>query len=125
MASVAGTWGIPEESAYVTSKHGMIGFMDVIANETRETGIVCSCLMPGGIDTPVRQRRSIVLPLLSPSLRQRLSLRGLPMSKDSTFHCGLSIFISGGTRATRTPAPTPPRTAIGTMPRADLARPNI
>eukprot|EP00931_Biecheleriopsis_adriatica_P008136 TRINITY_DN109366_c0_g1_i1.p1 TRINITY_DN109366_c0_g1~~TRINITY_DN109366_c0_g1_i1.p1 ORF type:complete len:260 (-),score=52.36 TRINITY_DN109366_c0_g1_i1:185-964(-) len=52
IASVAGTWGIPNESCYVASKHGMVGFMDTIANETRSTGIVVSTICPGGIDTP-------------------------------------------------------------------------
>merc|ERR1711972_938330 len=52
VASVAGTWGIPNESCYVASKHGMVGFMDTIANETRSTGVVVSTLCPGGIDTP-------------------------------------------------------------------------
>ena len=52
LASVAGTWGIPQESCYVASKHGMVGFMDSIANETRGTGICCSTICPGGIDTP-------------------------------------------------------------------------
>lgn len=52
IASVAGTWGIPTESCYVASKHGMVGFMDVIANETRDTNICVSTLCPGGIDTP-------------------------------------------------------------------------
>lgn len=52
IASVAGTWGIPNEAAYVASKHGMVGFMDVIANETRSSGVTVSTLCPGGIDTP-------------------------------------------------------------------------
>nr|ACJ13442.1 ketoacyl-reductase like protein [Karlodinium veneficum] len=52
IASVAGTWGIPNESCYVASKHGMVGFMDTLANETRSTGVVVSTICPGGIDTP-------------------------------------------------------------------------
>ena len=52
IASVAGTWGIPNESCYVASKHGMVGFMDSIANETRSTKVCTSTICPGGIDTP-------------------------------------------------------------------------
>lgn len=52
IASVAGTWGIPHESCYVASKHGMVGFMDSLANETRKTSVVVSTICPGGIDTP-------------------------------------------------------------------------
>uniref|UniRef100_A0A7S4S1A3 Ketoreductase domain-containing protein n=1 Tax=Alexandrium monilatum TaxID=311494 RepID=A0A7S4S1A3_9DINO len=52
VASVAGTWGIPNESCYVASKHGMVGFLDTVANETRSTGICVSTICPGGIDTP-------------------------------------------------------------------------
>ena len=56
IASVAGTHGIPTESCYVASKHGMVGFMDVIANETRNTDICVSTICPGGIDTPWWQK---------------------------------------------------------------------
>mmetsp|Transcript_100049 Transcript_100049/g.173668 ORF Transcript_100049/g.173668 Transcript_100049/m.173668 type:complete len:259 (+) Transcript_100049:61-837(+) len=52
IASVAGLHGIPTESCYVASKHGMIGFLDTIALETRDTGICVSTICPGGIDTP-------------------------------------------------------------------------
>jgi len=52
IASVAGTWGIPTESCYVASKHGMVGFLDTIANETRSTNVCVTTLCPGGIDTP-------------------------------------------------------------------------
>ena len=52
IASVAGTWGIPNESCYVASKHGMVGFLDTVANETRSTGVCVSTICPGGIDTP-------------------------------------------------------------------------
>lgn len=52
IASVAGLRGIPNESLYVASKHGMVGFLDTIANETRSTGVVVSTICPGGIDTP-------------------------------------------------------------------------
>ena len=52
LASVAGTWGIPKESCYVASKHGMVGFLDTVANETRDTNICVSTICPGGIDTP-------------------------------------------------------------------------
>merc|ERR1711972_849615 len=52
IAPVAGTWGIPNESCYVASKHGMVGFMDTIANETRSTDVTVTTLCPGGIDTP-------------------------------------------------------------------------
>ena len=52
IASVAGTWGIPTEACYVASKHAMVGFMDSLANETRDTNLAVSTLCPGGIDTP-------------------------------------------------------------------------
>ena len=39
VASVAGTHGMVGQSVYCTSKHAMVGFMDSIANETRDTGV--------------------------------------------------------------------------------------
>eukprot|EP01043_Picozoa_sp_COSAG02_P042252 COSAG02_NODE_3576_length_6538_cov_3.358907_8_plen_271_part_00 len=52
IASVAGTHGIANQSIYCTSKHGMLGFMDTLADELNPTSIVCSTICPGGIDTP-------------------------------------------------------------------------
>mmetsp|Transcript_19012 Transcript_19012/g.36611 ORF Transcript_19012/g.36611 Transcript_19012/m.36611 type:complete len:298 (-) Transcript_19012:76-969(-) len=52
VASVAGTRGIANESCYVASKHGMVGFLDTIADETRNTDVCVTTLCPGGIDTP-------------------------------------------------------------------------
>lgn len=52
IASVAGTHGIANQSIYCTSKHGMLGFMDTLADELNSTSVVCSTICPGGIDTP-------------------------------------------------------------------------
>merc|ERR1711974_215991 len=52
VASVAGLRGISNESCYVASKHGMVGFLDTVAIETSDTGICVSTICPGGIDTP-------------------------------------------------------------------------
>eukprot|EP01044_Picomonas_judraskeda_P009039 COSAG03_NODE_1073_length_4898_cov_10.426339_3_plen_254_part_00 len=47
IASVAGTHGIANQSIYCTSKHGMLGFMDSLADELNPTSIVCSTICPG------------------------------------------------------------------------------
>jgi len=52
VSSVAGTRGIPNESCYVASKHGLNGFMDTLANDLQKTNVRVSTICPGGIDTP-------------------------------------------------------------------------
>ena len=51
VASVAGIHGIPGQAAYCTSKHGMIGFADALAQELQPHGIKVTTICPGGIDT--------------------------------------------------------------------------
>lgn len=54
--SVAGlpTWTVPGETVYAGSKHGLSGFADALAHELKGTGVLCTSLHPGGIDTPLQ-----------------------------------------------------------------------
>ena len=51
--SVAGTHGIPDQAVYCASKHGVVGFGDVIAQELIDRGIKVVTICPGGIRTPL------------------------------------------------------------------------
>lgn len=51
VASVHGQVGSANKSAYVASKHGVIGLTKVCALETAETGITANCICPGWVRT--------------------------------------------------------------------------
>jgi NAD(P)-dependent dehydrogenase (short-subunit alcohol dehydrogenase family) len=52
-ASVAGLAGLPETSAYVASKHGVVGITRTAALEYARQGIRINCVCPGYIRTPM------------------------------------------------------------------------
>ncbi len=53
IASVSGTHGLPTQAIYGASKHGVVGFSDVIGQEVKEHGVHVCAICPGGIDTPL------------------------------------------------------------------------
>jgi NAD(P)-dependent dehydrogenase (short-subunit alcohol dehydrogenase family) len=61
IGSVNSFLGFPTGSAYVTSKHGLIGLTSSVSAELAPRGIRVNLLCPGIIDTPMHQRlRGIV-----------------------------------------------------------------
>jgi len=53
VASVAAKRAIPGCAAYAASKHGVLGFSQVLAEELRAHGIRVGALVPGAVDTPL------------------------------------------------------------------------
>jgi 3-hydroxybutyrate dehydrogenase len=53
ISSAHGLVASPFKSAYVASKHGLIGLTKVTALETARDGITCNALCPGFIHTPI------------------------------------------------------------------------
>jgi 3-hydroxybutyrate dehydrogenase len=53
IASAHGLVGSPFKSAYVATKHGILGLTKVTALETAERGITCNAICPGYVYTPL------------------------------------------------------------------------
>jgi 3-hydroxybutyrate dehydrogenase len=53
VASAHGLVASPFKSAYVASKHGIVGLTKVTALETAENGITCNAICPGYVYTPL------------------------------------------------------------------------
>ena len=53
VASAHGLVASPFKSAYVTAKHGVVGFTKVTALEVAELGVTCNAICPGYVWTPL------------------------------------------------------------------------
>jgi len=57
IASAHGLVASPLKSAYVASKHGIVGLTKVIALETANDGITCNAVCPGYVLTPLVEKQ--------------------------------------------------------------------
>ncbi|MBK1618883.1 3-hydroxybutyrate dehydrogenase [Lamprobacter modestohalophilus] len=57
IASVHGQVASVDKSAYVASKHGIMGFTKAVALETATTGVTCNAICPGWVLTPLVQKQ--------------------------------------------------------------------
>ena len=55
IASAHGLVASPFKSAYVASKHGIVGFTKTVALEVAEAGVTCNAICPGYVETPLVQ----------------------------------------------------------------------
>jgi len=67
ISSVDGKKGLPKDAAYAASKFAVTGFMDVLRQELRGTGVYASTIFPERVDTPM------IATLRLPRVSQRLS----------------------------------------------------
>ena len=77
-ASAAGLVGFPFASAYVASKHGVVGLTKTAALEYAQQGIRVNCVCPGVIHTPMTERG-----LSNPERRARI-IASEPMGRVGT-----------------------------------------
>ena len=72
VTSVDGKKGLPPDGAYVASKFAATGFMDVLRQELRGTGVYASTILPGRVDTPMIE--TLDVPLASAKIsRERVA----------------------------------------------------
>jgi 3-hydroxybutyrate dehydrogenase len=57
IASAHGLVASGEKAAYVTAKHGIVGFTKVVAIETANAGVTCNAICPGWVLTPLVQKQ--------------------------------------------------------------------
>jgi len=57
IASAHGLVASAQKSAYVASKHGIVGLTKVTALETATTGVTCNAICPGWVLTPLVQKQ--------------------------------------------------------------------
>src|ERR1700692_1205053 len=61
IASVHGLVASVDKSAYLASKHGVVGFTKGVALETATSGITCNAICPGWGLTPLVQKQIAAL----------------------------------------------------------------
>ena len=71
VASTHGLVASPLKSAYVASKHGIVGFTKSVALETATTGVTCNAICPGWVLTPLVQKQ----------IDSRAEREGIPIEK--------------------------------------------
>lgn len=57
ISSIHGKVASPFKSAYISAKHGVLGFSKVVAKETGEFGITINSICPGFVDTPLMRNQ--------------------------------------------------------------------
>jgi 3-oxoacyl-[acyl-carrier protein] reductase len=65
VASISGTLGTPEATAYNASKWGLIGFTKSLAEELRADGVQVMAVSPGSVDTAML-RKTPFAPAMTP-----------------------------------------------------------
>ena len=71
VASTHGLVASPQKSAYVASKHAIVGFTKSIALETATTGVTSNAICPGWVLTPLVQKQ----------IDARAEREGIPVEK--------------------------------------------
>jgi NAD(P)-dependent dehydrogenase (short-subunit alcohol dehydrogenase family) len=107
-ASVAGLVGAGALSAYVASKHGVVGLTRSAAIEYAKTGIRVNAVCPGVIDTPMVDRLSAEMPSLREALVAMKPMRRLGRPEEvaeavvwlcsdaASFVTGHALAVDGG-----------------------------
>jgi NAD(P)-dependent dehydrogenase (short-subunit alcohol dehydrogenase family) len=111
VGSVQSVGAVGNSTAYVTSKHALLGLVRSIALDFGESGVRCFCVCPGAIDTPMLRASAALDANPASVLRacERLHLfkrLGRPeevarviaflASSDASFMTGTAVMVDGG-----------------------------
>jgi NAD(P)-dependent dehydrogenase (short-subunit alcohol dehydrogenase family) len=108
-ASLAGIVAVPGASAYVASKHGVIGLTKTAAMEVADRGIRVNCVCPAAVRTPMMEAQSPehIASLIAPQAFKRLAdpsevahVVTFLLSDRASFITGLAMPVDGGALAT-------------------------
>lgn len=75
VSSVDGKKGLPMDAPYVAAKSAICGFMDVMRQELRGTGVWATTILPGRVDTPMIAQ--LTVPFLSAKISSARVARGI------------------------------------------------
>lgn len=91
----------PFKSAYVTAKHGLLGFTKTVALEGAEFGITCNAICPGYVKTPLVEKQipdtAKARGMTEKDVIQKVILEAQPTRKFVTVDdvAALAVFLAG------------------------------
>lgn len=91
----------PFKSAYVTAKHGLLGFTKTIALEGAEFGVTCNAICPGYVKTPLVEKQipdtAKARGMTEEEVIQKIILEAQPTKKFVTVEdvAALAVFLAG------------------------------
>jgi 3-hydroxybutyrate dehydrogenase len=110
IASAHGLVASGEKAAYVTAKHGIVGFTKVVAIEAANDGVTCNAICPGWVLTPLVEKqieaRAAAEGIAVSRARDELLREKQPMLDFTTPEqiAALVVFLCGDTARTITGA---------------------
>jgi len=75
VSTIDGKKGLPPDGVYVASKFALTGFMDVLRQELRGSGVSATTILPGRVDTPMIAHLNV--PLASAKISSRSVARAI------------------------------------------------
>ena len=100
----------PFKSAYVTAKHGLLGFTKTIALEGAEFGVTCNAICPGYVKTPLVEKQipdtAKARGMTEEEVIRKVILEAQPTRKFVTVEdvAALAVFLAGPNGASMTGA---------------------
>src|SRR3990167_993497 len=100
----------PFKSAYVTAKHGLLGFTKTVALEGAEFGVTCNAICPGSVKTPLVEKQipdtAKARGMTEEEVVQKVILEAQPTKKFVTVEdvAALAVYLAGPNSSSMTGA---------------------